>query len=68
MSMKPKQVVIDQSEYLEAAEDLLGFCTNCGVFTNDGVEPDARRYRCDVCEEKTVYGAEEALMEGFITF
>ena len=39
-----------------------GFCLRCGN-EQDGCEPDARRYVCEACGEKTVYGAEElALM------
>jgi CRISPR/Cas system-associated protein Cas10 (large subunit of type III CRISPR-Cas system) len=28
----------------------------------EGVEPDARKYECEVCGEPGVYGAEELLM------
>jgi len=38
-----------------------GFCIACGEDA-DGVEPDARRYECDCCGERGVYGAEELLM------
>lgn len=38
-----------------------GICIACGEET-DGVEPDARKYPCDVCGERTVYGAEELLI------
>ena len=44
-----------------------GFCLSCGLET-DGVEPDARRYRCDGCGFFKVYGLEELLMMGLITF
>jgi methionyl-tRNA synthetase len=63
--MKPK--VITEQEYLEAVESNQGFCTACQEFTNDFAEPDARGYKCDVCEKKTVYGAEEALLMGLVT-
>ncbi len=38
----------------------VGFCT---AFGNEqgGCEPDARRYRCESCDERAVYGAEELL-------
>jgi hypothetical protein len=39
-----------------------GFCVACGK-SADGVEPDARRYKCESCGEATVYGAEELMME-----
>ncbi len=37
-----------------------GFCIACGeeAFC---VEPDARRYTCESCDAKAVYGAEELL-------
>lgn len=38
-----------------------GFCLACGEDA-DGVEPDARKYKCGVCGENAVYGAEEVLM------
>ena len=34
-----------------------GICLGCGQDA-DGVEPDARRYRCEDCRENKVYGAE----------
>jgi len=37
-----------------------GFCISCGEDA-DGVEPDARGYKCECCEENSVYGAEELL-------
>lgn len=38
-----------------------GFCVLCGAEV-DGVEPDARRYECELCGERGVYGAEELLI------
>jgi hypothetical protein len=43
--------------------DSPGFCIACGDAT-DGVEPDAQRYPCRRCGERSVYGAEELLMMG----
>ena len=37
-----------------------GICVRCGEET-DGVEPDARRYKCAACGHPEVYGAEELL-------
>lgn len=39
-----------------------GFCVDCG-HEQDGCEPDAREYSCEICGEKTVYGAAELLLE-----
>ncbi len=38
-----------------------GFCIACGDDA-EGVEPDARRYECESCEARAVYGAEELLI------
>jgi hypothetical protein len=52
---------------MEAAENSMfgtanpGFCVFCGN-EQDGCEPDARKYECENCGEKGVYGAEELLM------
>lgn len=35
-----------------------GFCVVCGADA-DGIEPDARKYTCEECNEPGVYGAEE---------
>ena len=43
------------------ADDHLGFCIACGDEAY-GVEPDARRYVCESCDAKAVYGAEELLL------
>lgn len=39
-----------------------GFCVACGN-EQEGCEPDAREYECDVCGKSTVYGAAELLDE-----
>ena len=41
-----------------------GFCINCGL-EHDGCEPDARKYPCKECGTRTVYGADELLVELF---
>mgnify|MGYP001566155748 CR=1 FL=1 len=43
------------------ADDGTGFCIACGAEAG-GVEPDARRYECECCGERAVYGAEELLL------
>lgn len=52
-------------EILEAcaADDCRGFCLACGTEAY-GVEPDARRYRCESCGERRVYGAQELVIMG----
>lgn len=39
-----------------------GFCIACGS-EHGGCEPDAREYPCGSCGKKTVYGAQEIMME-----
>jgi|SRR5215831_7544499 len=38
-----------------------GLCIACGN-EQEGCEPDARKYECEACGEKSVYGAEELLL------
>jgi hypothetical protein len=40
--------------------DSPGLCVFCGADA-DGVEPDARKYECESCGKRGVYGAEELL-------
>ena len=44
-----------------------GFCLGCGS-TQGCVEPDARRYRCESCEEQLVFGFQELLFMGLLRF
>jgi Zn finger protein HypA/HybF involved in hydrogenase expression len=43
-----------------------GWCINCGDWTHDSCEPDARKYECPVCEKHTCYGAEELLIMNYV--
>lgn len=43
------------------SEDYTGLCVNCGA-EHSGIEPDARKYKCDDCGQYTVYGAEELMI------
>jgi len=38
-----------------------GFCILCGDDA-EGVEPDARGYKCESCGKRGVYGAEEVAL------
>ena len=62
----PKNNVIDPDELIRAveADDCIGFCIACGN-EQHGCEPDARKYKCEVCGELKVYGAEELLIMGY---
>ena len=46
-------------------EEDQGFCLACGE-TQDGVEPDARKYKCECCGEEKVYGAAELVLMGLV--
>jgi hypothetical protein len=61
-----KTVTLSLAEYQAASANYEGFCTTCKEITNSNVEPDARRYECESCGERTVYGIEEALLMQFI--
>jgi len=54
-------ITLDRVTDAIEADDYLGFCINCGE-EHDSIEPDARRYRCEVCNQPSVYGAEEILL------
>ena len=59
-------IEVEESELQECMNDYLGICISCEEWT-ECVEPDAVGYDCPGCEsEGTVYGAEEALIEGLI--
>jgi predicted RNA-binding Zn-ribbon protein involved in translation (DUF1610 family) len=54
----------------DAIEDVLaedsnsGFCLSCGTDIDGGIEPDAQKYKCPVCDEMEVYGAEAIMLMG----
>jgi hypothetical protein len=47
----------------ELMDGTTGACLACGAYA-DGVEPDARNYRCGDCGQLQVFGLEELLMMG----
>lgn len=53
-------VNLDQVMELAEADDGRGLCIKCGA-EQDGVEADAREYKCHVCDTPTVFGAMELL-------
>jgi hypothetical protein len=66
-SEKKRHPSITDERILDAVErgtfglDNPGFCIQCGAEA-EGVEPDARKYKCESCGAKAVYGAEELLI------
>lgn len=58
---------ISEAEYHQHRDDLDGFCRHCNEFTEfGGTEPDAHDYLCEQCGEEELFGAEEALIMGFL--
>jgi len=53
-------VIIDAIERQKNLDNP-GFCIACGA-ERDGCEPDARKYECESCGKRAVYGAEELLI------
>lgn len=56
-----KSITLNRIVELVELDDNLGICGACGQET-DGVESDARKYPCENCGEKRVYGAQEWLL------
>ena len=53
--------IMDGVERTMFGLDNVGFCIKCGE-EQDGCEPDARKYPCESCGAKAVYGAEQLLL------
>ena len=56
--------IMDACERRDTTLDNPGFCLACGN-EQEGCEPDARRYECEACGERQVYGAEELALMTF---
>jgi hypothetical protein len=59
----PQRFTLEEIE--EASANMVGFCLACRA-ERDCCEPDARKYECEECGRKTVYGAEEILLMGYV--
>jgi hypothetical protein len=53
--------VVEAVERRMTTLDDPGFCLVCG-YEQGGCEPDTRRYLCEACGERAVYGADELLL------
>lgn len=60
-------ITMPEEEYIELTDENMGICRECGE-TQSGVEPDAEEYTCEACGEQAVYGAEQLLLMGVISF
>lgn len=61
VEQRPKLPTVSAREIIEDRNT--GLCRACGEEAY-GVEPDARKYRCESCGEHEVYGLEELLIMG----
>jgi len=59
-----KKITFTLEQLEQADADMNGFCIECGN-EQHGCEPDARKYECDECGKKSVYGAAELALIGF---
>lgn len=59
-------VSLTEAEWEEHRGNYDGLCVACGSWTSGGVEPDARKYHCELCEADAVFGAEEVLLYGHV--
>lgn len=58
-----RTIVMNAAERQMFGTDNPGFCIECGN-EQEGCEPDAQRYTCEMCGEDKVYGAQELLIMG----
>lgn len=62
--MKFDKIDIDAVMAACEQDDSIGFCLARGAEAY-GVEPDARKYECECCAARAVYGAPELLLMMF---
>ncbi len=60
----PRSITLEQ--YIQLEDDMAGCCAACG-HEQPGCEPDAEKYLCEDCGERTVYGPHWWLLTGKIT-
>jgi hypothetical protein len=54
-------------EYGSLTDSLAGVCIYCATLA-EMADPDSRFVRCPDCGRKGVFGVEELLLQGFLTF
>ncbi len=52
----------NEGEFQAHIDEYDGLCLVCGEWSAGGCEPDARKYLCECCDARAVYGPEECLM------
>jgi hypothetical protein len=63
----PVLIELPEAKFVDLAADNMGVCLGCGEYQG-GCEPDAHSYECESCGARRVYGMEEALIMGAVTF
>jgi len=58
--------IITKSDYQNADFQSLGWCSHCIKISGEEVEPDGRDWLCHECGNYTLFGIEEALIQGLI--
>ncbi len=58
-------ITITDADYRAALNEHTGLCLECGA-ERGCCEPDARRYRCEECNARAVYGIEELMLMGLL--
>ena len=56
-----------EREFLELTDSLSGLCVYCATLA-EMADPDTRAAHCPDCGKSGVYGAEELLLRGLISF
>jgi hypothetical protein len=60
-------IKLTDEDYWRLSNRGAGLCRSCGDLDDSGcVEPDARHYRCEACDEREVFGLEEAMVMGLV--
>lgn len=60
-------MTLTTDQFFEHCNQYDGYCKECDEVTAIGdVEPDAEERLCEVCDNKSVYGMEQALILGFL--
>ncbi len=62
------KVRINESAFRHDSDNGVGWCLACGKVPDTYCEPDARKYECSECHALKVYGLEELLIMGLVTF
>jgi len=68
MNFEKGHFTMSEETFSELCEDQIGLCIACGEEYSSCLEPDASNVECESCEKDTVFGVEELLISGGISF